>query len=178
MMLLDTVNAMKHSPLHHYAGVPGLTSWMIAKGQKGIVRLLECSRDHYEPVTPHSHRFDFTCQVLAGSVRNILWTPSATLGDEYQATTILYEGKPGKYALGGKREVKRFQVTEHRYDAGGVYSMRADDIHSIYFKRGTSVLFFEGDQVSDSSVILEPVVNGVVVNTFEVPKWAFRKAAA
>jgi hypothetical protein len=55
--------------------------------------------------------------------------------------------------------------------------MTADEIHSIFFGRDTSVLFFEGPNVSDTSIILEPVVDGETIPTFKVEPWAFKRAA-
>ena len=169
--MLEIVDAMKHSPLRNYAGIPGLTSWLIGEGKKGIVRLLECSRNHQEPVTPHSHRFDFQCFVLVGSARNVLWTESDD-GDEYEATSMVYSGMPGKYVKRASRRAK-FLHTDRRYFSGDEYGMKANEIHSIFFSKDAKVLFFEGPQKSDSSIILEPVVNGIKVPTFEMRDWMF-----
>lgn len=177
MNMLEMIEAMKHSPLENYAGVPGLTSWLIgAPGPKGTVRLLECSRNHQEPVTPHSHRFDFLCQVLAGRVRNLIWEEEQTPrgGDMYLASNLIYQGKPGKYKRSGNW-CSTYSVKEEVHIAGATYSMKADQIHSIFFGRGTKVLFFEGPQVSEESVILEPVVNGVAIPTFDIKDWMFRR---
>ncbi len=177
-MRLETINQMKHSPIRNYGGIPGLTSWLISSpGAQGCVRLMECSRTHQEPITPHSHRFDFECLVLAGNVQNIIWEPASisSIGDdEYQSTVLRYSGAPGEYekesATNGWWHIKKYT-----YQCGDAYRMKADEVHSIFFGRGASVLFFEGPKVSDSSIILEPVVDGEVVPTFKVEPWMFKR---
>jgi hypothetical protein len=174
MKKIDIIKQMKHSPLLNYAGVPGLTSWLIGSGENGMVRLLECSRDHFEPVTPHSHRFDFVCEVLAGCVTNVLWKESDdTSIDQYMVTELTYSGKPGEYTRGDHYPAF-YRPIETRYAAGETYSMLHDQIHSIFFKRGTSVLFWEGPTISETSLVLEPFIEGDVVPTFEVKDWMFK----
>ena len=178
MNINHIIEVMKHSPLENYAGVPGLTSWLIGSpGPRGTVRLLECSRNHQEPVTPHSHRFDFVCQVLAGRVRNLIWEDEPVpRGDMYLATNLVYQGEPGKYERGESWR-SAFSVKEDVYSAGASYSMKANQIHSIFFGRGTKVLFFEGPQVSEQSIILEPMVDGVAIPTFDIKDWMFKQGA-
>jgi hypothetical protein len=176
MTTLTMLAAMKHSPVRNYGGIPGLTSWLIgAPSEHGLVRLMECSRDHQEPIIPHSHRFDFHCIVLTGRVRNIKWVRSPNGGD-YQESTLAYGGKPGVY-VGMSSAHDKWATVMHTHSAGCEYSMRADEVHSIFFSRDTSVLFFEGPKVSNTSIILEPVVDGVTVPTFVVPEWAFKVGA-
>jgi len=52
--------------------------------------------------------------------------------------------------------------------------MKHDEIHSITFSKGAKVLFFEGPQVSDKSVIIEPIINGQTVSTYDVAPWMFK----
>jgi hypothetical protein len=174
MMILES---MKHSPVRNYGGIPGLTSWLIGEpSARGLVRLLECSRTHFEPIVPHSHRFDFECRVLRGKVRNIVWERDP-LGDEYQATTLRYAGSPGKYekSFAGR---ERWKFRTDTYVEEHTYGMDAAEVHSIFFERGTAVLFFEGPQVTGDSIILEPVVDGVNIPTFRVEPWMFQAEAA
>lgn len=172
--LIQHLAAMKHSPIGNYGGIPGVTSWLVGMPSSlGLVRLMECSREHHEPIIPHSHRFDFNCLVLAGSVRNIIWRRDKT-GDVYHESTLTYAGKPGEYCK--ERGVSdRWIATTRLYGRGEEYGMHADEVHSIFFSRGAVVLFFEGPQVTESSIILEPVVDGVVVPTFDVKPWAFKR---
>ena len=173
-MFLD---CMKHSPVRNYGGIPGLTSWLIGEpGPRGLVRLMECSRDHFEPIVPHSHRFDFECRVLRGKVRNIIWEPDAN-GDEYEATTLKYAGAPGCYekTQGGRT---RWSYRTETFHEDHTYSMTADEVHSIFFARGTVVLFFEAAPTTDTSIILQPVVDGGMVPTFKVEPWMFDRSAA
>jgi hypothetical protein len=176
-LCMHVLSAMMHSPIQNYGGIPGITSWLIGTpGENGLVRLLMSSRDHQEPIIPHSHRFDFHCMVLSGRVRNILWV-KGTRGDRFQESTLTYGGAPGQYeCVAG--EQGQWAMHESVYVEEQEYSMRAEEVHSIYFARGTSVLFFEGPRVSSTSIILEPVVDGIVVPTFDVKPWAFKREPA
>lgn len=168
---------MKHSPIRNYGGIPGLTSWLIgAPSEHGMVRLMECSRAHQEPIIPHSHRFNFHCLVLSGQVRNVIWTRMQFSGDEFRQSTLEYDGTPGAYRREAG-EIARWASNSSFYQAGQEYSMLASEVHSIYFERGTAVLFFEGPATFDTSIILEPFVDGDVVPTFKVEPWAFKREA-
>lgn len=169
--------AMAHSPVRNYA-IPGLSSSLIGSPSPcGTVRLFECSRDHQEPITPHSHRFDFQCWVLQGSVRNRIWRRNPIDGDWFRESTLRYGGGMGKYEL-EEGQANRWAYVDHVHAAGECYSMLADEVHSIYFERNTKVLFFEGPTKNDSSLILEPWVGGEVIPTFKVESWMFKKEAA
>jgi len=174
--LMITLRAMMHSPIKNYGGIPGLTSWLIGTpGEKGLVRLLECSRDHQEPITPHSHRFHFHCQVLTGRVRNIVWV-KGDRGDLFQESTLTYKGQPGQYErIAGEKA--RWEMRTSVYEADHQYAMRAEEVHSIFFERGTAVLFFEGPNARETSIILEPVVDGIALPTFDVKPWAFKRGS-
>jgi hypothetical protein len=172
--------SMAHSPVKNYA-IPGLTSSLIgAPGPLGTVRLFQCEREHQEPITPHSHRFDFQCWVLRGKVRNRIWKKvyaSDPNGDLYHRTNLNYGGEIGHYTK-EPREVGTWTYSDAEFVAGQCYSMRAHEVHSIFFSRGAVVLFFEGETKVDSSTILEPYVDGEVVPTFKVEPWMFKKKAA
>lgn len=173
--LIQHLATMKHSPISNYGGIPGVTSWLIGMPSPlGLVRLMECSREHHEPIIPHSHRFNFTCLVLAGSVRNIIWRRDKA-GDLYHESTLTCAGKPGEY-IKEQGVSDRWAASTHHYRAGEQYGMHADEVHSIFFSRGAVVLFLEGPQVADASIILEPVVDGTVIPTFDVKPWAFLRA--
>jgi hypothetical protein len=174
---LEMLLQMAHSPLENYV-IPGLTSKLIgAPSPYGTVRLFECSRDHQESITPHSHRFDLQCWVLKGKVRNRIWTEvgyANESGDMYCATTMRYDGSVGKY----QREdgiSGRWVYGDYLYAAGDWYAMKADEVHSIYFSKGAKVLFFEGPMLEETSIILEPVVNGEVIPTMKVEPWMFKR---
>lgn len=171
---------MAHSPVRNYA-IPGLTSSLIGlPSPSGTMRLFQCEREHQEPITPHSHRFDFQCWVLRGSVRNRIWSKtyeSNPKGDLFQKTRLIYGGEIGIYST-EPQDVGTWVYDDAEFVAGQCYSMRAHEVHSIFFSRGALVLFFEGATKVDSSVILEPYVDGEVVPTFKVEPWMFKKAAA
>ena len=176
---VDALIAMAHSPLRNYI-VPGLDSYLIGNpSPAGTVRLFRCSRWHQESITPHSHRFNFQCWVLRGWVRQVLWEDASLCSylaedDMYMRSVQKYLGVPGKYEI-SRVSSSRYLRAEETYQAGECYSMTHDEIHSIYFSKGAEVLFFEGPQVSDTSVFLEPVVNGEVIPTLKTEPWMFQR---
>ena len=170
------LRTMMHSPVRNYV-VPGLTSWLIGEpSPKGTMRFFECSRDHQENITPHSHRFDFQCWVLAGRVRNKVWTPSYGGGDYFTRTNLIYGGAVGQYEK-VRIGVCGWGFTETDYAKDDWYSMEAKEVHSIEFSKGAEVLFFEGPAIAGQSMILEPWVDGEDVPTFEVKPWMFKRPA-
>ena len=156
--------------------IPGLASSLIG-AKNGKVRLFEQTTEQMTKITPHSHRFDLTCCVLEGSVVNKLWksvNPEYQEGSEMEVSTINYLGRPGAYQVEiTGRSI--FRPISTRYEAGQWYSMRAHEIHSIAFAKGAKVLIFEGPTKTESSVILEPIVNGKAVRTFKVEPWMFQE---
>lgn len=184
--LKPTLAAMMHSPARNYV-IPGLTSWLIgpeAPCKDGRVRVFTCEREHEENILPHSHRFDFTCLVLEGSVRQVLWREvDVTMGigvevrriaDLYEVSRVTYEGILGVHQKKFDRRAF-FQRKEQQYTAGETYVMKAEEIHSIFFSRGATVLFFEGHNYKDDSVVLEPVVDGETIPLFFTESWMFKK---
>lgn len=170
------LRAMLHSPVRNYA-IPGLTSWLVGNpSPAGTVRFFECSRDHQENITPHSHRFNFQCWVIAGEVRNRVWT-AALYGDQFTHTNLVYEGDIGQYRK-VRIGVSRYLYHEDTYKSGEWYSMESKQIHSIQFTKGAQVLFLEGPTVDNQSTILEPFVDGQDVPTFKVEPWMFQRGAA
>jgi len=171
--ILKSLVDMAHAPIRNYA-IPGLTSWLIApRSEKGCIRLFTMEREHEEAIVPHSHRFDFQCYVLEGWVTNTIWTPGNE-GDLYHSTILHYAGEPGAYTVEDGCSTT-FSKKSTRYYTGDRYDMAQDDIHTINFSRGAKVLFFEGPQITDSSLVLQPVVEGYgVVPTFKVQAWMFK----
>lgn len=169
--------SMLHSPVRNYV-IPGLTSWLVGSPSPlGTVRFFECSRNHQEPITPHSHRFDFRCLVLSGRVTNRTWKPApAAEGDAYCSTRLAYQDAIGHYNT-EHIGIDFYRHQDRVYETGDWYGMAADEIHSIMFAKGTQVLFFEGPQVTNESFILEPHVHGETIPTFKVEPWMFRREA-
>ena len=178
ILMAEMLQTMKHSPLRNYAGIPGLTSWLIGNpSEKGTVRMFECEREHFEHIIPHSHRYNFMCFVLTGQVENTIWSQCDIPeqgGDMYRSTEIEFTGE-GKYVPVGFGEPCRWMHRTFRYKAGETYSMEAQEVHSIRFSRGTKVLFLEGPKVSEESLYIEPYVNGETVPVFKVEPWMFLK---
>jgi len=166
---------LAHSPLRNYA-IPGLTSHMVGTPTAdGTIRLFESTREHQEPIAPHSHRFNFECLVLRGQVRNRIWRPvRGGEGDPFSMTKQTYLGKPGEYER-ADWGVGHWAYADHCYEAGQIYSMEAKQVHSIFFSRGALVLFFEGPQIIDHSVYLEPYAYGERVPTMRVEPWMFQR---
>lgn len=175
--LHEFLDEIGHSRLDNYI-LPGLSSTLLS-GADVNVRMFKNSRPSDGVITPHSHRFSLGCCVMQGEVTNWIYL----LGDsgfsgqaEYQATTLRYDGKPGHYEFGSS-EFRHYRRYGQRFVAGEWYFMRHTDIHSIEFSQDARVLIIEGPDVSNETTILEPVVNGKVVPTFEVKPWMFQKAA-
>ena len=171
--IIKNLLKFKRDKISNYV-IPGLDSYLILdNGLEGKIRLFESTRMHQEPITPHSHRFDFTCCVLSGNVINRVWTYSHC-GDEFIKTTLKYSDI-GEYEK-NQEDVTRFGYHDTIYNEGDCYSMDSEEIHSIYFSKGAEILFFEGPQLSDSSIILEPFVDDEIIPTFEVKPWMFKKS--
>lgn len=173
--ILDQLKSMMHSPVHNYI-VPGLTSYLIGEpSEYGKVRLFNCERIQHEFIAPHSHRYNFHCIVLTGEVVNMLWQESSGPdADEYCRSTLRYKDEIGKFETMATENLLYDYHAKH-YEPGDKYGMTHDQIHSIYFRKGTNVLFFEGPEVRDYSVMLEPVINGNKIPTGQVQDWMFSK---
>lgn len=175
---LENFLKLAHSPLQNYI-VPGLTSSLIGERseQGGITRLFVNTRTQHDHITPHSHRFNFQCLVLRGHVLNTVFRQDDS-GDEYGSTVMMYNGRAGNLSVNHSlgTDIGRWVFDVKRFNAGAWYGMSYDQIHSINFSRDAVVLFFEGPQITDSSVILEPVVDGEVIRTFKTEPWMFRRS--
>lgn len=156
----------------------GLTSTLLGERNKkdgSCVRLFSAERETSD-ITPHSHRFDFQCYVICGQVINkIYYRPhSSETGDLFQESVL--KGKLGEYT---KEYIEKgqhiYKCSEDIYEAGSWYGMNRAQIHSIVFKKDTKVIFFEGPNITDNSVILEPIIDGEVIPTFKVEPWMFKK---
>lgn len=173
------LKSMTHSRIGNYV-LPGLTSSLIGDMPSkihGCVRLFEASREQHLEVTPHSHRFDFHALVLQGHIVNRLWEQDFNDdGDFYQSSLLTYKGACGQYE---KTDHGRgfFQYQDTIYEEGQWYDMLADQIHSINFSRDAVVLFIEGPTTTDTSLVLEPCVDGVTVETLKTEPWMFLKGS-
>lgn len=171
------IKPMQNNRLGNYI-VPGLTSSLIGGGTHGKVRLFEAERHTRDTITPHSHRFDFTCVVLTGSVINTLYVANLCGAEEWCISNIGQVcGVNGleDYVHRRSTEPTLWRREPRRYRAGDTYSMTYEEIHSIEFERGTQVLFFEGPPKIGGSTMLEPWVNGRVVPTFKTEDWMFER---
>lgn len=178
MSNIDIIDSMRHSSLGNYI-LPGVTSSLIGgTTQSGCVRLFEMSREQNTLVTPHSHRFAFTCLVLRGQVTNTIWHRSSHVSaDLFAVSKLTYQDSPGQYAIEALPQAL-YAPSDRSYFPGEWYEMTADQIHSIRFSRGAKVLFFEGPNVTRNTVILEPLSSsGAKVNTFKTEDWMFLKEA-
>lgn len=175
--LLKMIHSMKSDRVRNYV-LAGLDSYLL---NNGTVRLFSSSRDTQDDITPHSHRFDFLCIVLSGQVLNRVWSPRSAhhfeSADLFMESRLIYDGEIGRH--------ERFEVGAGWYDykdsvytAGEFYSMKAEEIHSIAFSRHTNVLFLEGPTKSPESTILEPIVDGNVIRTYETKPYMFLKGGA
>jgi len=171
--LIQILQDMKTSRVANYV-IAGLDSYML---EAGNVRMFENSRNHQDQITPHSHRFDFVCLVLSGYVINKIWThTNDELGDVFEESVIKYSGKIGEHS---KQKCGRnyYNFECNKYVEGQCYSMTSEQIHSIQFSKGAKVLFFEGPSLSEESIIIEPVVDDLVINTYESRDYMFKKCS-
>lgn len=169
--LIDHLNTMKGHTLQNYV-IAGLNSSLLTNG---VVRYFENSRNHQDSITPHTHRFDFVCLILEGSVTNKIWeaTESSAFGDEFLMSQLTYKGEVGEHHI---EQLDRafFQCHEYVYSAGEVYALNHYQYHSIVFSRDAKVLFFEGPTRQNTSLILEPWVNGERIPTYEKKPYMFK----
>lgn len=175
--IANQIEPMLNNRLGNYIA-PGLTSYLVGGGEYGKVRLFKASRLTRDVITPHSHRFDFTCLVLTGSATNTLYVPSLD-GEEWCLSTIDQVCGPGglrDYVHAREKESTRLERRTVTYEPGRVYSMTHDEIHSIEFTDGASVVFFEGPQIVTRSSMIEPWVDGKCVPTFETKDWMFDRS--
>ena len=165
---LEALRGLSHSPLHNYI-LAGLDSHLVG----ATTRVFVNTRESTGIITPHSHRFDFQCLVLRGSVVNTLFVECED-GDDYQVTQTRYLGSPGSYE--NLRTVRALYLPSSRtYETGDWYGMTRNEIHSISFSRDAVVLFIEGAQVTDTSVYIEPHVRGETIPTMKTEPWMFSK---
>lgn len=170
--------AMSHSRVRNYA-TPGLTSHLIGGGASaGKVRMFTCDRDTRDWIAPHSHRYDFVCLVLGGAVLNLTYTEvtyqSSTSNAFCRSTLALDEGTLTRYVAKSDGLRRHYEEKGTEYREGDFYAMEADDIHSIEFHRNAHILFFEGPEVRETSIVLEPYSDGACVPTFHTPPWMFQ----
>jgi hypothetical protein len=174
-VLREAVSRMTHDEVRNYA-LPGLTSELVGGGEYGKVRLFRSDRQTQHHITPHSHRFNFACLVLAGSVTNQTYRKvrphTDEVGDQFIRSKLQAAGM-GEYTVTPEAKPDDWLIEERTYEVGSVYTMTADQVHSIRFSKGACVLFFEGKQVRDESFILEPYCNGKRIPTFKVEEWMF-----
>lgn len=165
---MEAIEGLSHSPLRNYI-LAGLESHLVG----ATTRLFRNTRASTGIITPHSHRFDFQCLVLQGSVTNTLFIETG-LGDEYQVTQTRYLGSPGKYETMKTRRAM-YLPESRRYVEGDWYGMTCEEIHSISFSRDAVVLFIEGAQITDASVYIEPHVDGETIPTMKTEPWMFAR---
>lgn len=171
--VLDILASIQSNTIDNYIA-PGLRSHLIGQGGVGCVRMFDMARRQGFHIAPHSHRFDFACLVLRGSVGNIVYEPATPDdgGDEYQVAKYTVDGFKERGLLPQLRDYFIGGATQ--YLEGEWYSMAYSQFHSIEFSRDALVLFFEGQTVRDYSEALRPIVNGKVLDTFHVEDWMYK----
>lgn len=171
------IEPMKNSRLGNYI-VPGMVSHLIGGEGYGKVRLFSAERTTLEFITPHSHRFDFTCMVLYGQVTNTRFVVGNPVDDDCEewCCSTVKPLKDGKFERVNENSIGFWTRKVEHWKASDIYSMAEYEIHSIKFERGTHVLFFEGPELSSTSCILEPWVDGKLVPTFRTESWMYEKS--
>lgn len=181
--LMDVLGQMaeEETQVKNYV-LPGLVSTLLPKGK---LRMFTASRYTEEFINPHSHRFDFACLVLRGSVWNTVYSKVPELtqkADPWACFEVTPDrGGMGKYVRQKVSGLEFYEATTKQYRAGEVYAMLDYEIHSIRFSRDAVVLFIEGPQRKEHSCVLQPVGgfpdNVEDVDTFSPRPWMFQKAA-
>lgn len=173
------LNSMAHSGVRNYA-TPGLSSFLIGGAEKyGKVRMFQSDRDTRDWIAPHTHRYDFLCYVISGTVENILFKEveygyDTELANKFAICKVTNGPKIGDYDVNHMRTAP-FIESSMTYSPGETYDMTSDEYHSIRFSKGAVVLFFEGPQKQAFSYMLEPYSNGARVETFASSAWMFRR---
>lgn len=158
---------LSHSGLSNYI-LDGLDSLLLGS----TTRLFVNTRKNSGKITPHSHRFDFECLVLEGSVCNTLYSESE-IGDSYTVSSMEYLNAPGKYNT-TNTGVKKYRAEDYKFKAGEWYGMKSNEVHSIEFSSDAIVLFIEGRQITSTSIYLEPFINGETIPTMKTEPWMFQ----
>jgi hypothetical protein len=159
------------SPVYNYV-LAGLTSSLM---QEGSVRLFTAERETFDYIAPHSHRFPLACFVVQGQVQNTLWWKTKIPGHSvYRAKRLTYHGAPGEYGV-EMGDIDGYKHECHTFNAGDVYTMKADEIHSIRFNKGAVVLFIEGEEETNETVMLEPHINDTTIHLGAVKDYMFER---
>lgn len=162
------LGGLTHSPLKNYI-LAGLESHLIG----ATTRVFINTRESMGVITPHSHRFDFQCLVLHGSVVNTIYNYNVE-GDTYALSELTYLNDPGQYDT-QRIGIDQFSPCATTYVEGDWYGMTHDQIHSISFSRDAAVLFIEGRQLTDKSIYIEPHVGGETIPAMKTESWMFSK---
>lgn len=150
----------------------GLDSTLLSQG------LFRVFTANYETQVrlPHSHKYDFACLVLKGSVLNRVYKPiennkfkeNNELHAEY--CVAIQTGALGDYKF-DKQYRQAFEIAEKLHGEGDWYQMTHEDIHAIRFSKGAVVLFIEGPAVTDQVEVLFPYAsNGRAYNPLDNSK--------
>lgn len=183
-MKLSTVLAMAHSPMFNYI-VPGLTSWLVgghpSDTGRGCTRLFTCDSNNLVWPTPHSHRFNFEATVLQGEVINRIYVPTdrfeRSQTERYQSHLLPYLGNVGKYGEPVENGEGWYTHEDMTYTEDDTYYMRAAEIHSIHFARGTAVLMMEEPSLADQSEYIIPTDGVGFIDTMKSEPWMFQRGS-
>jgi hypothetical protein len=165
---IGAIRSLSHSKLTNYI-LPGLDSLLLG----ATTRLFVNTRKSIGEITPHSHRFDFQCLVLQGSVTNTLFKPDDE-GDCYTMSKMTYLGRPGEYHT-AHTGIRWYKAIDQFFVEGDWYGMLSDEVHSIKFSNDAIVLFIEGRETTKDSIYLEPYINGETIPTMKTESWMFQK---
>jgi hypothetical protein len=170
-MIKDFIQKQKTSNLKNYV-TPGLESELLVDAK---VRFFTMTREQVTMITPHSHRFDFACLVIEGSVRNTIFEEHRD-GDKYLVSHIMpRNGGLGQYDFDYKQNyVSTFKATTTEYKKGEWYFMTIQEFHSIQFSHDAFVMFIEGEQKTAGSRTLLPIVDGAAIDIFTTEHWMFK----
>ena len=152
--------------------VPGLYSYLLEEyPDGGKLRMFHMTRHQELYIVPHNHRFDFKCCVLEGRVTNYLYVRSVVASPKKKYAMFGYEPSDRTLCMQRPKKFPYYDIEKTDYTAGQTYEMAAEQFHSIWFQKGTKVLFHEGPQIRSGNEVLVPHASGVVCNTFMSHDW-------
>lgn len=168
------IESMQSNGIKNYIA-PGLNSFLIGD-TVGKVRMFHQTLPQEFYISPHNHRFDFCCYVLAGQVTNHYYKPTyrANFGHKYRVGTYHLGTPTHPWHLSDFKD-EWFMRHDRKYITGEWYGMEANDFHSITFSLGARVLFFEGPMIRDVSQCLQPYSDDEVIPLFTVHDWMYKK---
>lgn len=92
-----------------------------------------------EVVNPHNHRYDFETVVLAGEIKNSIWTETGELGGDPYVRREWRTPLNGGNGFSGSEVCFLKEASAETYQAGSLYHCDADQIHTLSIQSSQAV---------------------------------------